>query len=246
VRFYDIHVHSDASIGENSIEEIIEQAKRLELTGIAVTDYFSSLNDIKQTREKISNIDTDLDIALGAVIRAETSDQLKKMVKDVRKHVDLVLVHGGDYRINREAVEMPEVDVLCHPELDRRDSGMDHITAKSAAENKVAIEINFREILESFKKHRVYVISNMKKNIFLAKKYEAPIVATSGAASIWGMRAGRELAAFAFLLGLPLSGAINTVSAVPEKIIHINREKLAGKRLPGVKVAEEENKGKGV
>ena len=239
MRFYDIHIHSDASIGENSVEEIVKQAERLGLKGIAITDYFSSLKDIKQLKERISNINTDIDISIGAIVRAETSDQLKKMVRNVRKHVELVLVHGGDYRINREAVEMPEVDVLCHPELDRRDCGMDHITVKSAAENKVAIEINFREILESFKKHRVYVISNMKKNIFLAKKYEAPIIVTSDAASIWGMRAGRELAAFAFLLGLPLADAINTVSVVPEKIIEVNREKLAGKRFPGVREVDE-------
>ena len=76
----------------------------------------------------------------------------------------------------------------------------------------------------------------MRKNIFLAQKYEVPIVTTSSAISVWGMRAGRELAAFAHLLGLTLPQAIDTVSSIPQMIIHKNRDKLSGRATEGVSI----------
>ena len=78
----------------------------------------------------------------------------------------------------------------------------------------------------------------MKKNIKLAKKYETRIVTTSGAVSKWGMRSGRELAAFAYLLGLELGESIATTSTVPEDVVRVNREKLAGNRFEGVSIVE--------
>jgi ribonuclease P/MRP protein subunit RPP1 len=148
------------------------------------------------------------------------------------------MVHGGDYDVNRAACENPMIDVLCHPELGRKDSGLDHVCMKAAADNSVAIEINFREVLESYKIKRTYVLSSMKKNIKLARKYGTSIVTTSGAVTKWGMRSARELASISYLLGLELGQAIDSVSVVPESIVRKNREKLAGKRWEGVRAAE--------
>ncbi len=149
------------------------------------------------------------------------------------------MVHGGDYEVNRAACENPLVDVLCHPELGRKDSGLDHVCLNAAAENRVAIEINFREILESYKRKRVYILSGMKKNVRLARKYGVKVATASGAVGRYGLRSGRELAAITHILGLELGDAINSVSAVPEEIIRINREKLAGNRWEGVSIVEE-------
>ncbi|RLJ04899.1 MAG: ribonuclease P [Candidatus Aenigmatarchaeota archaeon] len=226
MKYYDLHVHTNVSVGENSLEEIVEQAKRLNIDGLGITDYFSTVDEFMR-RKKVKR--PDIDIVFGVIIRAETESQLKKTVNAVRNKAELILVHGGNYEINRLASEMPEVDILAHPELERRDSGIDHIVARNMGENNVALEINFREILESFKKHRAYVLSNMRRNIYLAKKYNVPIVTTSSAYSIWGMRACRDLASFANLLGLDLPEAIATVSSTPEQIITSNRRKLANR-----------------
>jgi len=79
----------------------------------------------------------------------------------------------------------------------------------------------------------------MRKNILLCKKFNAPIIVTSGALSKWELRGPRELAALANLLGLDLGKAIETVSTTPAGIIEKNKAKLAGKHWEGVSIVEE-------
>ncbi len=227
--FYDLHVHSTMSIGENSTDEMADMARRLGFSGIGVVRYYS---DSMKPVPKIDGID-----AVSCVmIKAPNPEEMKKAVRAVREKAEVILVHGGDYAINRAACEEPMVDILCHPELGRRDSGLDHICAKAAHENGVAVEINFREILESHRKNRAYVMSSMKRNVKLLVKYEARIVATSGAVTKWGMRTGRDIASLANLVGMELGDAIACVSDVQESMVKTNREKLAGKRWEGVSV----------
>ncbi len=229
--FYDLHVHTSLSIGENTVAETVEMAKKLDLAGLGIVRYYSS-----GKLEEIPKSDIDLIVAL--IIKPTSAEELNEIVKKIRKRAEILMVHGGDYDINRAACENSMIDILCHPELGRKDSGLDHICIKAASENNVAIEINFREILESYNKHRTYNLSAMEKNIKLCKKYDANVVITSGAVSKWGMRSGRELASIAHLLGMELGDAIAAVSTVPEELIKTNREKLADKRSEGVSVVD--------
>lgn len=234
--FYDLHVHTSLSIGENTIDEIVDMAKKLDLSGIGIIRYYSSgrLEELPKS---------DIDLISAVMIKPETADEMNEIAKKIRKKADLILVHGGNYDINRSACENSMVDILCHPELGRKDSGLDHICAKSAQENNVAIEINFREILESYKRHRIYNLSYIGKNISLCSKYGTKMIITSGSVSKWGMRSGRELASIAYLLGMELGNAIASVSTVPEELIKSNREKLAGNKSEGVTVVEGDNNG---
>ena len=131
------------------------------------------------------------------------------------------------------------VVVLCHPELRRKDSGLDHICVKAEADNEVAIEVNFREIAELFGLHRVRVLSSLRKNIELCKKYEAPLIFASSAVNKWGLRSGRELASLAYMLGLELPKAIDAASAVPHSLVSKNREKLENRRWEGARIVGE-------
>lgn len=227
--FYDMHCHTLQSIGENTIEEMAAFAKKLGITGLGIASY----NEVTEL-PKIEGID----IVSCVIIKADSASDVDKIARKIRNKAEIIMVHGGDYEINRVACESSLIDVLCHPELGRKDSGLDHICMRAAAENNVAIELNFREILESYKRKRIYILSAMKKNVKLAKKYGAKIVTTSGGVNKWGLRSPRDLSAFAYLLGLDLGEAISTGSTIPEEIVRINREKLAGKAWEGVSVAE--------
>src|SRR3989344_8752103 len=225
--FYDLHAHSNMSIGENSVEEMADMARQLGFSGIGIVMYYS------EKMEPLPKVEG-IDIVSSVMMKASNPEEMKKAVRAVREKAEIVMVHGGDYAVNRSACENPMVDILCHPELGRRDSGLDHVCAKAAKENGVALEINFREILESHKSSRSFVLSSMKKNVRLFSKYGAGMVVTSSAVTRWGMRAGRELASVASLLGMELGKAIEAASSVPEGVVKLNREKLAGKRWEGV------------
>jgi len=232
--FYDMHVHTTLSIGENTLEEIADFAKRLGLNGIGIVRYYSGMKI--EPLPKIEGID----IINAVMLKPSSPDELAKQAEKVRNRAEILMVHGGNYDINRAACENPLVDILCHPELGRGDSGLDHIVVKAAADNNVAIEINFREILESYKRQRVHILSSMRKNVKLCSKYEANIITASGAISKWNLRSGRDLAAITYLLGLDLGKAIDTVTTISEEMVRINREKLAGRMWEGVTIVEEE------
>jgi ribonuclease P/MRP protein subunit RPP1 len=230
--FYDLHVHTMLSIGENTVDECAEMARKLGINGIGIARYFNG------TLEELPRIEG-VDLINCLIIKPSNPEELQNLAKKARIKAEVLMVHGGDYKVNRAACENSYIDVLCHPELGRRDSGLDHTCIKVAADNNVAIEVNFREVLESHKRQRVYVLSAMRKNVALCRKYDAKVITTSGSVSKWSIRAGRELAALTHLLGLELGIAIDSVSAVPEEIVRTNREKLAGRRWEGVSIVEE-------
>lgn len=231
--FYDLHVHSTLSIGESPLEEIVDFAKMLGISCVGIVRYYDG-----KAPGALSSAEADLVNAV--MLKPKNAEELDVLTRKARSRAEVLMVHGGDYDVNRAACENPLVDVLCHPELGRKDSGMDHICAKAAAENSVAIEINFREVLESYKKQRVHIIAAMKKNVMLCQNYGASIVTVSGAVTKWNMRAPRDIAALANILGLELGKAIDSVSTVPENIVKTNREKLQGRRWEGVTIVEEE------
>lgn len=222
-------MHTNLSIGENTPEETIEFAKKLGLSGIGIVRYYpGELHGLPDPEG--------IDVVNAVMIKPSTPAELLELAKKIRNKTEVLLVHGGNYDINRAACETSMVDILCHPELGRKDSGLDHICIKAASENDVAIEVNFREILESYKRERIYMLSAMKKNIKLCRKYGVNVITSSGSVTKWGMRSGRELASITNILGLELGNAIDSVSAVPESIVSKNREKLAGNRWEGVKI----------
>lgn len=235
--FYDLHVHTTLSIGESTPEETIDFATRLDLNGIGLVRYYDGT---RLPKKDLEIADASIDIVNAVMLKPKNPEELNILATKVRNSAEVLMVHGGDYDINRAACENQLIDVLCHPELGRKDSGLDHICAKAAAENNVAIEVNFREVLESYKKQRVHIIAAMKKNVMLCKNYNASVVIASGAVTKWNMRSPRDMAGLGNILGLDLGKAIDSVSTVPEGLVKQNREKLEGKRWEGVTIVEEE------
>ena len=225
---YDLHVYTNRSNGENSVDEMIAFAKKLGLGGLGIARF--------HTQERLDFPKTDIDLVDVVLIKA--GNDIDDIAREVRDKAEVIAVYGGNYDVNRQACESKYVDVLFHPELNRLDNGLDHICVRAAQENKTAIEINFREILESYEKGRARILGFMKRNIMLCKKYGANVITTSSALSKWNMRSARELASIAYLLGMDLGHAIGTTSTIPEELVRNNREKLAGKRWEGVYIED--------
>lgn len=230
MRFYDLHVHTKNSTGKDSIEEIVSMTKKMDLTGLGIAKYFSKDMDFNWPEYK------DLDIVKTVILKPNNVDELVEMANSCRNKAEVLMVYGGDYDVNRKACELSMVDVLCHPEKGRKDSGLDHICTREASKNNVAIEINFRSVLKTFKRKRVYILESLKKNVFLCDKYNTPIITTSSAISKWDLRNGRQLSSLPHLLGMDLNMAVNSVSKVPENIVSNNRKKLENKKWEGVSV----------
>ncbi|MBU5688317.1 MAG: PHP domain-containing protein [Candidatus Aenigmarchaeota archaeon] len=233
--YFDMHVHSAFSEGESSLKEIATQAKILGYSGICFAEYFKSKEKMDEIKKEINQISKEAKIKIFLGFEARNANELKKLVK-IRREYDVLLVRGYDLKLNRLAVETPEVDILTHPELNRKDSGLNHVLIKEAAKNNVAIELNFRNILINTKATRALIMKHIEQNIRLCKKYKAPVIICSGAISHWQLKDPKVLMSMGVMLGLELKEAKNSLSTIPQKIIDQIKERKSPKWImPGVK-----------
>lgn len=238
MKFYDLHIHSAFSAGESSIEQIAEVAHELGYRGFCFSAYFEGEGQIKKLQEEIQKIKTKIPIEIYLGFEARDAKEIEKL-RLIRRRFDVLLVHGGDLEINRIAVETPEVDILTHPELNRNDSGLNDVLLRMAARNRVAIEINFREVANASKNTRAKILKNISQNIRLAKKIKAPIVVCSGAVSHYELKDPQILVSFANCLGLDMRDAKDSLSKIPETGLRESKQRKSEKWvMPGVRVVK--------
>ncbi len=238
MNYYDLHIHSAFSEGESSIEQLADMAMQLGFRGVCFSEYFEGKERLKKLKQETAKAATNVGIEIFLGFEAQTVRDIDKL-RNWRKQFDVLLVHGGDLRVNRAACETKEVDILTHPSYGRYDCGLNHILMKLAAKNNVAIELNFREILISTKKTRNTVLANMHEIVKLAKKYKAPIILCSGSISHWTLRDPLVLRSMAMQLGLTLGEAKDAITKVPENIIAYSKKKRDKNQVAnGVKIVK--------
>lgn len=238
MKFYDLHVYSSFANGQPTIEQLATTAKELGYSGFCYVVYFEGSEIIEIVKKQIEKVSKNVGIEIFLGLKARNVKELKNLAR-IRKEFDILLAKGGDLSLNRAAVETPEVDILAHPELGRTDSGFDSVLAKLATKNNVAIEINFREILVSSGRTRSMILSHMRENIKLAKKYRTPIILSSGAISNFEMRDPYCLISMATQLGLELRDAKLSLSKIPQQIIKRSLERRSPTWImPGVKIVK--------
>lgn len=236
MRFFDLHVHSAFSGGQSSLEQLASIAKELGYTGICFAEYYQNENQLKKLKGDISKVSEKVGIEIYLGFEARNPKELHKLVER-RRMFDILLVQGGDLKMNRLACETPEVDILTHPENNRNDSGLNQVLVKFAAQNNVAIEVNFREILLASKRTRNLIMKNISNNVRLAKKFHAPIILCSGGISHFELRDPQVMISMANQLGLDLNDAKDSISKIPENIIKQSKERKSEKWIMlGVKV----------
>lgn len=156
----------------------------------------------------------DIDIVDGVEIVAEDRTQASGFLGSHRPERTIVVVRGGTNALNRFAAEHAAVDVLADPfGLDPTDerspSGgveVDHVLAKTAADNGVRIEFSLAPILRDSGGSRVRAIQSLRKLRTLVEQYDTPYVLTAGPDDHLGIRNPRDLAALGDGIGFSQEG----------------------------------------
>lgn len=214
-KFYDLNVHSIPD-GKNTPQEMAALANHFGYAGIAITNH-------SNTESKPFGFESnDFEVFRGIEIVSANASKLHGLIGKYRKNVDVLIVHGGNENINRAAVENRNVDILAHPQTPK-DSGFNHILARSASENNVAIEFDLDAIFKGRGGRRVHALSHFRKNVEIARKFDVPMIITSNAASRFDLRAPREMMALAGLFRMDKNEAVAAISTVPAGIIARNK-----------------------
>lgn len=186
-----------------------------------------------------------IDVVEGVAITAVEPSRASGLLGNHRPDTTVVAVRGGTAAMNRFAVEQPAVDVLSNPlgfagptadgDTGREgDPDVDHVLAKTAAENGVHVEISLAPLIGDAGGSRVRAIQSLRRLRKLVDQYDTPYVVTADARSHLGMRSPRDLSALGDVVGFDPEGVAAGL-AEWAKITTRNRKRRSDAFLePGV------------
>lgn len=198
--FFDLNIKGNSF--ENNLKLAIEASKygwnhiNFSYNQDDYSDALEFKNDlIGELNERIA-IDYTLEI------KSNNINEIRKITNKFRSKSSCISVVGGDLKVNRATLENVKIDVLSRPYLRRYDSGINHVLAKEAVNNNVAIELCFRDVLRSYLAHRSKIISNFKDIYTLYRKYGFQLILSSRAESVYDIKTTRDFTAFFKQTGL--------------------------------------------
>ena len=198
--FFDLNIKGD-SFENNAI--LARQASEYGWSHVNFSynqnDYSNALN-FKD--ELIGELSGDIAVDYTLEIKSNNIDEIRRTVNKFRDNSSCISVVGGDLKVNRAVLENIKIDVLSRPYLKRYDAGMNHVLAKEAVKNNVAVELCFKDVLRSYLSHRSKVLSNFKDIYTLYRKYDFPLILSSRAESIFDIKTTYDFVAFFKQTGL--------------------------------------------
>lgn len=228
---------TDLNINGSNFDNDLALAKEAMLLGwkfvfftYSPNNYKNALEYINDLQEEInniygnnsnnnSNVNNTIKVDMALKIVSKNSNELQKAVKKYRDTAKLIFAQGNDVKINRAACENIKVDILSRPYIKDRGCGLNHVLAKEAVKNNVAIELCVYDILNSYLSPRAKFLANFREIIKFYNKFNFPLIISSGAKSIFDLKSPRDLEAIFTSLGLSNQNFNNAISNTPNNII---------------------------
>ena len=186
----------DLNVKGSSLENNVKLARQASEYGWEHINFSYNQNDFKNAL----NLSDELKDSLKDIItfnytleiKSTNINEIRKAVNKFRNNALCISVIGGDLKVNRAVLENVKIDVLSRPYLKRYDSGLNHILAKEALKNNVAIELCFEDILKSYLAPRAKIISNFRDIYTLYRKFDFPLILSSRAESIFDVKTTQD------------------------------------------------------
>ena len=218
----------DLNIRGSSLENNIKLAAEASRYGWEHINFSYNQNDFQNAldlKEDLSkNLEDVISFDYTLEIKSTNIDEIRKNVNRFRSKALCISVVGGDLKVNRAVLENVRVDVLSRPYLKRYDSGINHILAKEAVYNNVAIELCFKDILRTYLAPRAKVISNFRDIYTLYRKFDFPLILSSRAESVFDIKTTHDFISVFKQTGLT-DEEINKSFKTAEDILEFNRNR---------------------
>jgi ribonuclease P/MRP protein subunit RPP1 len=158
-------------------------------------------------------------------LQPSTPEELLKDLRVHRRNFEVVSVTCETDSLARLAARDSRVDLLRFP-LSPRLQLFGEVEAELASGSNAALEVDMASVVGVEEYALPRVLRELRRRLRLAERFKVPVVVSSGAADVYGLRSPRDMAAFLRVLGLPPQAALKAVSRNPAAIIQRNREKL--------------------
>ncbi len=236
-KFADLYL-CPSLINRDSLKDMINTAFRLgyHFLGISLPPKISE-EEIRKLRE-ICNT-AGIDLITRVDLAPKTPRDLLNQLRHFRRRFEIVAVMCLSKAVARQAAKDRRVDLLSFPTNPRK-RFFDVAEGELASKALSALEINMASILSLQGFPRVHLLSRLRWEVEIAKKFKVPLVISSGADNEYLLRIPHDFATLASLFDLPLSLALISLSDVPRSIVERNRLKLSpGYVAPGIRVIKE-------
>ena len=178
-----------------------------------------------------------VDFASRLNLKPKTPKELLQLLRKFRRKFEVIAVMCDSKAVARQAAKDHRVDLLNFPSPDPHRRFFDEAEAELASNSQASLEIEIRPLLTLKGPARIRLLSTLRKEAAIAKKFQVPIVVSSGATSELLLRKPLEMAALATLFDLNKPSALDAVSKNPLAIVKRNREKLGPRFVaPGIRL----------
>ena len=169
----------------------------------------------------------------------KTSNELLSNLRQLRRKFEIISVACTSKNVARQAAKDRRVDLLSPCLAFPCKRFFDYAEAELASKKSVAFEIDMASILSSYRFPRIRLLSSLRKEVAVARKFDIPITISSGASDKNLLRSPHDYVALASLFDLPTSHALQALSEYPLSIIERNKRKLSPNYVaPGVRIVE--------
>ena len=209
--------------GKENMQEMLLLLKRYGFAG-AIVLVKDDIFDEKIFESMI--LPREFKVFSGIEIFADSLSNLKKKVYKFRRRGDLLAVHGGNDKIDRMASREKEINLVRHTEGGH---GIDHITARFAADNGVAMDFCLTALIYS-RTSMPAILGKMRRNLMLMRKYKTPMILSTGGENKFDLRPPRQMTALSELFGMTREESLRSLK-MPLEIVDKNRRYKEGRLI---------------
>ena len=172
----------------------------------------------------------------------KTPGELLQDLRRFRRRFEVVSVTCTSKRVARQAAKDRRVDLLSFPAADLRKRFFDRAGAELSSKAFSCLEIEMAPLLSLSGSSRIRLLFRLRREVAIAKKFNVPVVISSGATNQYLMRSPHDYAALATLFNMSLPYALRALSEDPLAMVERNREKLSPDYVaPGIRVVRRKN-----
>jgi RNase P/RNase MRP subunit p30 len=169
----------------------------------------------------------------------KTSGELLNNLGHLRRKFEIVSVACVSKNVARQAAKDRRVDLLSPCLTFPCKRFFDYAEAELASKKMVSFEIDVALILSSTGFPRIRLLSSLRKEAAVARKFDISITISSGASDKNLLRSPHDYIALATLFDLSESYALQSLSDNPLSMVERNRAKLSPYYVaPGVRIVE--------
>jgi ribonuclease P/MRP protein subunit RPP1 len=237
-RFADLHLRPPIE-NLDQVERMISRSSKLGYQMVAMP-LPRNITTTKISRLQKICSDVNVDLVTRVNLTPKTSKELLHDLRHFRRRFEIISVICDSKPVARQAAKDRRVDLLTFPATDIHKRFFDRAEAELASNALSSLEIEMASLLSLMGSSRIRLISSLRRESAIAKKFSVPIVISSGATNEYLMRSPRDYAALASLFDMATPGALRALSEIPFSLVERNRGKLSSSYVaPGIRVIKE-------